>query len=109
MKFKKMWKYLFPLTVLILIFTFFNIRGCVNDRKFYENSINETIIDSSDWQGRVTEFYLKSGIRIDITVLDSVDLKVGDSISKEAFSYKFDIFRKKNGKYSFYKNYEFGR
>lgn len=109
MKVKKIWKYLFLIGGLILIFTFFSLRGCVNDKQFYKKSINERIIDSNDWQGRVTEFSLQSGLRIDVTVLDSVDLQVGDSISKEAFSYKFCIFRKKNGKYSFYKDYEFGR
>lgn len=108
-KFKKIFKYLFPIAVIVLILTYYGVVGEKNRKKFYKNSISETIIDSSDYQKRVIEYILKSGVRINISVLDSADLKVGDSISKEAFSYKFDIFRKKNGKYSFYKNYEFGR
>lgn len=105
MKIKKILKYSLPIVVIVLILTYYGVVGEINRNKFYDNTINEKIIDSSDYQKRVIEYILESGIRINISVLDSVDLKVGDSISKEAFSYKFDIFRKENKEYIFYRNY----
>ncbi|AZA88157.1 hypothetical protein EG349_15825 [Chryseobacterium shandongense] len=105
MKIKNIWR-LFPLAILIGIFSYFYFKGKNNRTKFYESKINEKIIDSSDWQKKTTEYYLENGLSIDITILDNIHLKVGDSISKQAESKKYSIYRKNQfGKYEFYKNY----
>ena len=91
----------------ILIFTIFGIIGHKNRQKFFETEINSRILDSSNWQKRTTEYYLKDKIQIDITILDSVKLRVGDSISKSAKSWNYKIFRKgSNGKYYYYQSYK---
>lgn len=105
MKIKDLWKF-YPLLVIIGIFSYFHIKGENNRTKFYESKLNEKIIDSSDWQKRTTEYYLENGLRINVTVLDSIHLEVGDSISKQSQSKEYSIYRKNRfGKYEFYKNY----
>lgn len=105
MKVQNTWR-LFPLVIVLGIFLYFYFKGKNNRTKFYETEINEKIVDSSNWQKRTTEYYLANGLSIDITVLDSIRLKVGDSISKKEKSKEYRIYRKnKFGKYEFYKNY----
>jgi hypothetical protein len=105
-KLKNIWR-LYPLGVLIGIFIYFYFVGKSNKMTFYESSIQEKIVDRDDWQKRTVEYYLENGLSIGITVLDSIDLKIGDSIFKEAKTFKFKIYRKsKVDKYEFYKDYE---
>lgn len=105
MKTKNVWR-LYPLMILIGIFIYFYFIGKDNRTKFYESKINEKVIDSSDWQKRTIEYYLENGLSINITVLDSIDLKVGDSISKKTNTNEFKIYRKNTlGNYEYYNKY----
>ncbi|WP_430614145.1 hypothetical protein [Flavobacterium sp. JP2137] len=105
MKTKNVWR-LYPLMILIGIFIYFYFIGKDNRTKFYESKINEKVIDSSDWQKRTIEYYLENGLSINITVLDSIDLKVGDSISKKTNTNEFKTYRKNTlGNYEYYNKY----
>lgn len=105
MKIRNSWR-LYPLWLLLGLCGYFYFTGKYNRTKFYERSINEKVIDSSDWQKRTIEYYLENGLSINITVLDRIDLKVGDSIVKESETNQFKAYRKEsNGTYNFYKSY----
>ncbi|WP_370899830.1 hypothetical protein [Chryseobacterium gossypii] len=105
MRIKNIWRS-YPFIILIGIFLYFYFSGKNNNNKFYNNKINCKIVDSNNWQRRTVEYKLENGLKIDITILDSIKLKVGDSISKEANSKSYNVYRKStSGKYNFYKNY----
>lgn len=77
-------------------FFYFYFTGTYNRTKFYERSINEKVIGSSDWQKRTIEYYLENGLSINIAVLDRIDLKIGDSIVKESETNQFKVYRKES-------------
>lgn len=105
MKIKNIWR-LYPLGILIGIFLYFYWIGRDNKKQFYDSILNEKIIASNDWQKRTIEYYLENGLSINITVLDSIDLKIGDSIVKESNTNHFKIYRKESkGVYTFYDSY----
>ncbi len=105
MKIRNSWR-LYPLWLLLGLFFYFHFTGTYNRTKFYERSINEKVIDSSSWQTRTIEYYLENGLSINITVLDRIDLKVGDSIVKGLQTNQFKVYRKESdGKYKFHKHY----
>ncbi|QFG52659.1 hypothetical protein [Chryseobacterium sp.] len=107
MKSKKILLNILILLSPILIFSIFGVIGSKNRKKFYEAEINSSILDSNNWQKRTTEYFLKDKIQINISVLDSVKIKVGDSISKPAKDWNYKIYRKGSDKrYHFYKNYK---
>jgi hypothetical protein len=102
---------LWPLYLIIIIFSFFQIRGCTNNKEFYKNSFGSIVIKRNNWQLRATEFHLDNGIRIDSAGLPGVnyDLKVGDSISKFANSNEFKVYRKlKDDKFELLHQYFYG-
>lgn len=105
MNLKNIWK-LIPLAVIVGVFLFFYFKGKNARMKFYESKVNEKIVSSNNWQKRTTEYYLENGLSIDITILDSIHLNIGDSISKEANTTEFNIYKmNKEGRYEFYKKY----
>lgn len=107
MKAKSYYRFI-PILLGLIAFGYFYLYKFVylGNKKFKESSINEKIIDSSNWPKRSTFYYLKDGLSIELSVLDSLHLKIGDSISKEANTTKFNVYRKnKEDKYEFYKSY----
>ena len=101
MKIKKLW----PIIIVVIGFLYFFISGNHNNEQFYKEQINSKLIKRSNWQIRTTEFYMENKLRIDSNYLYNFDLKIGDSISKKKKTKNFDVYRKENGKYKFYKKY----
>jgi len=84
-----------------IILGFFGLLGSRNRERFYNSKIEAKIIGSSNWQKRTCEYYLPNDLEIDITVLDTFKLFVGDSISKEQKSWKYKVFRKRKLEHNF--------
>lgn len=102
MKFlKKFW----PVLFIFLFFLFFYLTGRINDKKFYIEKVNSKIIKRNNWQVRTTEFYLENNLMIDSNRIYNFDLKIGDSITKEKRTTIFNVYRKINGKYVLFKQY----
>jgi hypothetical protein len=85
--------------VVILIITLFLIWftwGYFNTVRFNKSVIHSIVIDSSDWQKRSIDYYLKDGN--EVNVLNPVNGKiiVGDSISKPTNSCIYRVYRKNN-------------
>ncbi|MFC6269867.1 hypothetical protein [Frigoriflavimonas asaccharolytica] len=99
--YKKPWLLLVPF-LLILGFYFW---GKMNFTKFYKKQINSKIVKRKDWAVQTVYFHLENKIFIDSNSIDNFDLKIGDSIFKKENTKNFNVYRKKNGKYKFYKNY----
>ena len=98
----------YPVGVLVLIFIFFYFTGKENDNNFFSAKINSKIKTRNNWQIRATEFYLENGLRIDSTISNSIQLKIGDSIAKKANTWSFEVFRKDViGRYEFNKRYNY--
>ncbi|KAA2220659.1 hypothetical protein [Chryseobacterium sediminis] len=97
MKIKTFYRFL-PILLGLVVFGYFYLYKLVylGNKRFKENSINERIIDSNNWPKRSTFYYLKGGLSIELSVLDSLHLKIGDSISKEANTTEFNVYRKNN-------------
>ncbi|TXF79044.1 hypothetical protein [Chryseobacterium sp.] len=107
MKAKSYYRFI-PILLGLIAFSYFYLYKFVylGNKKFKESSINEKIIDSSNWPKRSTFYYLQHGLSVEQSVLDSLHLKIDDSISKEANTTEFNVYRKsKEGKYEFYKRY----
>jgi len=92
--------------VVILITYFIWVRTYhVN---FYQSMINSIVIDSSDWQKRSIDFYLRDGSIINFVVPVEDKMKIGDSVSKPANSTFFEVYRKNDsGVYYLFKQYDF--
>lgn len=103
MKTLKFKKNLVPLFIVVSGVTVFLVYNIQLNKKFIQVEVNSIIIKRNNWQLRTTEFYLKNGLRIDSTFKDHFDLKIGDSISKRPNTKTFSVYRKKNGKYKFYR------
>lgn len=90
----------------ISIVSFFYFRGKINRIKFYESKINSLIIKRDNWQLRTTVFYLKNELRIDSSTIETIDLKIYDSIVKEANSWEYKVYRKSDEtKYDYINTY----
>ena len=87
---------LWPVLVFISVLGYLYIQGEAITNKFYRNNIQSIIIDSSDWQKRTVEYYIKGGFQVDAVVGLGIncDMHLGDSISKEANTDSFYIYRK---------------
>ncbi|MFZ4456409.1 MAG: hypothetical protein ACOYOT_09325 [Bacteroidales bacterium] len=97
-KLTKLWLVL----VFVLIIGYLYINSSIITGKFYRNDIQSIIVDSSDWQKRTIEYYTKDGYQVDAVIGLGIncDIHVGDSISKQANTDSFCIYRKnKTGKY----------
>ncbi len=102
---KNIWR-LYPILILVGILLYFHFNGKKMNKKFYNNSLNNIVVKSNNWQGRVKQFILNNDIKIESSVIDSYNIMVGDSIVKDSKSYIFRIYRKENdGKYIFIKQY----
>ncbi|TPD69787.1 hypothetical protein [Flavobacterium microcysteis] len=55
---------------------------------------NSLIVERNNWQLRTTEFYMQNGLRIDSNAIYDFKLKLGDSITKDANSDLFKVYRK---------------
>lgn len=101
--------YFFPVFIFIAVLSFFAIRGKIRQNRFYNNKSNAKVIDSSSWQQRTIEYYLKDGLQINARaghVEGKIDIKVGDSIVKQAHSWYFDVYRENQlGQFEFFRQY----
>lgn len=101
---KKFW----PLLIILGLFFYFFLRGKINDKKFYNQSINSKIIKRSNWAVQTTYFYFDNNLQIDSNSIYNFDLRIGDSIAKSSKTWTFEVFRKNNhNKYEFHKEYNF--
>ncbi|MDR0872522.1 MAG: hypothetical protein LBN27_03505 [Prevotellaceae bacterium] len=102
--YKKIWK-IYPLLLILSIILFFELKWCHEGKVLFNSSLNNKVIEvKHNWSGgRSYDYITDNGIVI--TLLNRDTLLVGDSISKEADTFKFDVYRKKNEKYEFYKTY----
>ena len=90
---KKYIKFL-PIVIVVIAILAFLVYNNKQNKNFYREKVNSTVVARNNWQLRATEFYLKNGLRVDSTYIMPLDLKIGDSISKEAESNIFKIYRK---------------
>lgn len=92
---------LLVVTIGVIAFIFYNAKL---NGKFINSGFESIIVKRYNWQLRTTEFYLENGLRVDSNYVDNFDLKIGDSISKNANTGMFKVYRKDlSGKYQFYK------
>ena len=98
------------MVLIIVFFLVFYLIGKKERDNFYISEINSKIIICSDPQKKVVEYYLPNDLQIDVTVVDDIDIKVGDSISKKAQTSKYSVYKKNDkGKYVFFKSYDIER
>jgi len=98
-----------PILPLFIILGYFYVKESLNKNNFYKNQIHSNIIRYSDWQIRTTEFYLNKGLRIS-SAYNKLDLQIGDSISKDANTYIYYVYRKNSlGKFIFHARYDYNQ
>ncbi len=97
---------LLPMLIILVGIIIFLIYNDHLNNKFVRDSVNSVVVKKSNWQLRATEFYLKNGLRVDSSYIIPLDIKIGDSLSKKNNTGKFNIYRKTNGKYVFYRSYD---
>lgn len=111
MKKKKVVSWFILLSFFFGIFIYFYFVGKNNNDKLYKSKINSLIVKRNNWQVRATEFYLSNGLFLDSTYQNNHDLRIGDSIVKEANSSFYNVYRKNgpSGNYYFLIQYENGK
>lgn len=111
MRTQKAIRWVILLTVFFGIFVYFYCVGKINNDTFFESKVNSLIVKRNNWQVRATEFYLSNGLFLDSTYQNNHDLRIGDSIAKEANSSFYKVYRKNhlNGRYYFLVQYENGK
>lgn len=110
MKLRKIIRF-YPIAVIFGIFIYFYLVGKNNNDTFFESKVNSLIVKRNNWQVRATEFYLSNGLFLDSTHRNNLDLRIDDSIAKEANSSFYNVYRKNslNGRYYFLVQYENGK
>lgn len=105
---KKIYKILIMVLIVGGIISFFETKAFFERKKFIENEVNEKIVEiKNNWTGgRSYDYITKNNYKI--TLVNSDTLLIGDSISKKVNTTKLNVFRKKEGKYEFYKDYDIG-
>jgi len=99
--------YIFVLISVLLLHIPFYISYHNKMQKFYNAKINSKIISSSDPNGKVVEYYLPNDLEIHVTLTDTINLKVGDSIAKNKLSWKYKVYKKNiEREFEYYKTYE---
>jgi hypothetical protein len=89
-----------------LFFVPFQILGNKQRQKFHKAKINSTIISSSDLGKKVVEYYLPNDLEIDVSLVEDINIKVGDSISKDVESWEYKVYKKNaDNTFEFYKTY----
>jgi hypothetical protein len=54
----------------------------------------------------VVEYYLPNDLEIDVSVVEDINIKVGDSISKDKESWEYKVYKKNtDNTFEFYKIY----
>ncbi|RRQ46196.1 hypothetical protein [Chryseobacterium sp. SC28] len=97
-----------PILLGMIAFCYFYLYRYVylNSKYFEQNKINSKIIKVYNYENKSLQFYYTDDYCITNTDTKGDTLKIGDSISKEANTESFKIYRKNQlGKYEFYKNY----
>ena len=86
--------YILIFLVPFLFFIPLQILGNKQRQKFYKSKINSTIINSSDSEKKVVEYYLPNDLEIDVSVVENINIKVGDFISKDIVSWEYQVYKK---------------
>lgn len=96
-----------PIVIVVIVVVVFLVYNNHPNNRFYIEKVNSKVVKRSNWQLRTTEFYLKNGLMIDSTGILPLNIKVGDSISKEANTQKFNVYRKNRAnKFKLHKVYK---
>lgn len=105
---KKIW-ILFPILLVLSIILFFELKSRQERKALFNSNLNNKVIKvKHNWTGgRSYDYITDNGITI--TLLNNDTLVIGDSISKEANTGKFDVYREKNGNYEYYKSFDIGK
>lgn len=105
MKLKKIWK-LYPIVIFIGLIYFFNRKSSLERQQFFETELNNCIIaKKNNWSGgRSYNYITNNGITIILLQRDN-SIQIGDSIVKKSNSNIFNIYRKTNNNYQFYKKH----
>jgi hypothetical protein len=103
-KLKNIWK-IWPLLLILSVILFFELKGRQERKVLFNSTLNNKVIKvKNNWSGgRSYDYITDNGIVI--TLLNRDTLLVGDSISKVANTSRFDVYRKNNGIFEFYKTY----
>lgn len=97
-----------PIILGLIAFIYFYVYRIVflNNNYFYQNNIQTKIIRVYNYENKSLQFYYTKDYCITTTDTKNDTLQVGDSISKEANTVKFSVYRKnRKDKYEFYKSY----
>lgn len=107
MKLKSIWPVFSAIMLVVIYFSVFYLIGKKERDDFCKNEINSKITSCSNPQKKVVEYYLPNNLQIDVSVVDEIDIKVGDSISKKKQTSEYSVYKKnEKGKYYFFKLYD---
>lgn len=107
MKAKSYYRFI-PVLLGLIAFTYFYVYRIVirNNNYFYKNNLQAKIIKIYNYENKSLQFYYNDDYCITTTNTKNDTLRIGDSISKNANTEDFRIFRKDSlGRYNFYKSY----
>lgn len=97
--------FLIPIS-LVIWFEYSNRKSIDNDKGFYDNAFSAKVVKSRDWHGRGEEFVLSNGYEILFPKYVKTRVAIGDSITKKANSYKYEVYRiGEDGTYNFVKTF----
>lgn len=108
MKVKTYYRFI-PILLGLIAFAYFYVYRIVflNNNYFYRNNVQAKIIRVYNYENKSLQFYYSDDYCITTTDTKNDTLQVGDSISKNANTGEFNIFKKDSfGKYKFYKSYK---
>lgn len=97
-----------PILLGLIAFLYFYVYRIVirNNGYFYKNNVQAKIIKIYNYENKSLQFYYSNDYCITTTDTKNDTLQIGDSISKNADTEDFRIFRKDRlGRYNFYKSY----
>lgn len=107
MKAKNYYRFI-PILLGLIVFSYFYVYRIVirNNNYFYKNNVQAKIIKIYNYENKSLQFYYSDDYCITTTDTKNDTLRIGDSISKNANTEDFRIFRKDSlGRYNFYKSY----
>lgn len=82
---------------IVLFVAFKFLYGSYRSNKFYNAKLNHLVTQRDNSALRSTVFELANGVEIDSSLVDGFDLRVGDSVVKDAGSRRFSVYRKTQG------------
>lgn len=95
---------LFPIYILL----YFHLKSNRATKEFYKLEFTATVINSSDWQKRSTDFYLNNNVTLNFLNPVNDAIALGDSVYKAPNTYFYSVYRKDgNGLYKFIATYDY--